>query len=99
MAYILNTDDDTTEMLRAIGLESLIKLVAFLGLGAFALYAIFDGPGDLQHWLDGPGRVHQAQASQFDAAQWRTLLLLFFAYIYPISIWTRMIERKYAVDS
>ena len=63
----------------AIGLESLIKLVAFLGLGAFALYAIFDGPGDLQHWLDGPGRVHQAQASQFDAAQWRTLLLLFFA--------------------
>ncbi len=27
------------------------------------------------------------------------LLLLFFAYIYPISIWTRMIERKYAVDS
>ncbi|MCE7027114.1 ABC transporter permease subunit [Jiella avicenniae] len=27
------------------------------------------------------------------------LLLLFFAYIYPISIWTRMIERKYAVES
>ena len=25
------------------------------------------------------------------------LLLLFFAYIYPISIWTRVIERRYAV--
>ncbi|MEF2552944.1 ABC transporter permease subunit [Aurantimonas sp. A2-1-M11] len=27
------------------------------------------------------------------------LLLLFFVYIYPISIWTRMIERKYAVET
>ncbi|MBK1622860.1 amino acid ABC transporter permease [Afifella marina] len=27
------------------------------------------------------------------------LLLLFFAYIYPISIWTRAIERKYAVET
>jgi polar amino acid transport system permease protein len=26
------------------------------------------------------------------------LLLLFFIYIYPISIWTRTIERKYAVE-
>lgn len=27
------------------------------------------------------------------------LLLLFFVYIYPISIWTRTIERKYAVET
>ena len=27
------------------------------------------------------------------------LLLLFFIYIYPISIWTRVIERRYAVET
>jgi polar amino acid transport system permease protein len=27
------------------------------------------------------------------------LLCLFFAYIYPIAVWTRMLERKYAVRS
>ena len=25
------------------------------------------------------------------------LLVLFFAYIYPIAVWTRSLERKYAV--
>ena len=27
------------------------------------------------------------------------LLCLFFAYIYPIAIWTRKLERKYHVGS
>jgi len=66
-------------LLAVIALESLIKLTAMLALGAFALFVVFDGPADLQAWLDGPGRAAQASVIQLDPAQWRTLLLLFFA--------------------
>lgn len=66
-------------LIAVIALESLVKLTAMLALGAFALFAVFDGPGDLQVWLDGPGRAAQAGVTHLDPAQWRTLLLLFFA--------------------
>ncbi|MEC9481820.1 MAG: ATP-binding protein, partial [Halomonas sp.] len=66
-------------LLAAIALESLVKLAALLALGGIALYGIFDGPADLQTWLDGPGLVKQAETLQLDSGQWRTLLLLFFA--------------------
>ncbi|MDQ7729171.1 ATP-binding protein [Halomonas sp. SpR8] len=66
-------------LLNAIAFESIVKLLAMLGLGAVALWMVFDGPGDLQLWLEGPGAILQQQTPQLDPAQWRTLLLLFFA--------------------
>ena len=50
-----------------------------LGLGAIALWWVFDGPQDLQRWLEGPGAALQSATPQLEAPQWRTLLLLFFA--------------------
>tara|TARA_B100000700_G_scaffold196216_1_gene215997 strand:- start:8066 stop:11071 length:3006 start_codon:yes stop_codon:yes gene_type:complete len=73
----LNAHQDT--LLAVIAVESLVKLAAMLALGAIALFGIFDGPSDLQAWLEGPGLTHQAGISELDAGQWRTLLLLFFA--------------------
>ncbi|MBB3330862.1 Na+/proline symporter/nitrogen-specific signal transduction histidine kinase [Halomonas campaniensis] len=72
-------NDRHDSLLAVIALSSLVKLVAMLGLGAIALFGIFDGPMALQAWLDGPGQVHQASVIQTDPAHWRTLLLLFFA--------------------
>lgn len=66
-------------LLTVLALTSLIKLIAMLALAAFALFVIFDGPTDLQAWLDGPGQAQQASVVQPDAAHWRALLLLFFA--------------------
>ncbi|MDN3552343.1 ATP-binding protein [Halomonas almeriensis] len=66
-------------LLVAIALESVVKLVAMLALGGIALFSVFNGPADLQSWLDGAGHVHQTRMAQLDAGQWRTLLLLFFA--------------------
>ncbi|RAH39145.1 ATP-binding protein [Halomonas sp. SL1] len=66
-------------LLAAIALESVVKLGAMLALGAVALFGIFDGPGDLQAWLDGPGHLAQAETQSLPPAQWRTLLMLFFA--------------------
>ncbi|MBD3898439.1 ATPase [Halomonas sp. ML-15] len=66
-------------LLATIAVESLVKLAAMLALGAVALFGIFDGPADLQAWLDGPGLTEQAAIPPLDPAHWRTLLLLFFA--------------------
>ncbi len=66
-------------LLAVIAFTSVVKLLAMLTLGAVALFVVFDGPADLQLWLDGPGQAHQAGMSQPDPAHWRTLLLLFFA--------------------
>lgn len=66
-------------LLSVIAFESIIKLLAMLGLGAIALWWVFDGPHGLQQWLEGPGAAAQAATPQFEAPQWRTLLLLFFA--------------------
>ncbi|TDO15403.1 ATP-binding protein [Halomonas ventosae] len=66
-------------LLAVIAVESLVKLTAMLVLGAFALFVVFDGPADLQSWLEGPGQAAQAHIKHLDPAQWRTLLLLFFA--------------------
>jgi signal transduction histidine kinase/Na+/proline symporter len=72
-------DGHHDSLLAVIALSSLVKLVAMLGLGAFALFVVFEGPADLQAWLDGPGQAFQADQVQPDPAHWRTLLLLFFA--------------------
>ncbi|MWJ27816.1 ATPase [Halomonas sp. ZH2S] len=66
-------------LLATIALESIVKLLAMLALGGIALFGVFDGPGDLQQWLEGPGLAYQAATPQLEPAQWRTLLLLFFA--------------------
>nr|WP_298522592.1 ATP-binding protein [uncultured Halomonas sp.] len=66
-------------LLAVIALESLVKLTALLLLGVIALYGVFDGPGDLQHWLEGPGLALQSDITRLDTGQWRILLLLFFA--------------------
>nr|WP_298057109.1 ATP-binding protein [uncultured Halomonas sp.] len=66
-------------LLTAIAFESIVKLLVMLALGAVALWMVFDGPSDLQRWLEGPGAVLQQQTPQIDPARWRTLLLLFFA--------------------
>ncbi|WP_349304991.1 hypothetical protein [Halomonas sp. PGE1] len=72
-------DGHHDSLLAVIALSSLVKVVAMLGLGAFSLFVVFDGPADLQTWLDGPGQAFQADVIQPDPAHWRTLLLLFFA--------------------
>jgi len=66
-------------LVAAIAFESLIKLVAMLAIGLFALFGVFDGPDGLQHWLrENP----QAVAKLYEPVQdgpWSTLLLLSFA--------------------
>lgn len=69
----------------AMAFESLIKLVALAACGAFALFGVFGGPGELQHWLAAhPQAVAQLQAPLREGS-WTTLLLLAFsaAFLLP----------------
>ena len=75
---------DTTErhegMVAAIAFESVVKLAAFLAVGIFVTWGMFDGPADLfarARALPEAARVLRLDAdSGFAGAQWFTLLLL-----------------------
>lgn len=66
-------------LLVAIAFESLVKLIGFLSLGAFALWGIFGGLDGLERWLAVEGEQLEAAITPLADHQWRTLLLLFFA--------------------
>ena len=63
----------------AIAFESLLKLVAILVVGLFALYGIFDGPNGLDLWLQDHRDTFQSLQNPISEGPWRTLLLVFFA--------------------
>ncbi|MBE2242964.1 MAG: histidine kinase, partial [Burkholderiaceae bacterium] len=75
---------DTTErhegMVAAIAFESVVKLAAFLAVGVFVTWGMFDGPSDLfarARALPDAARVLRLDSdSGFAGAQWFTLLLL-----------------------
>lgn len=69
-------------MVAAIAVELVVKLVAFLAVGAFVTWGLFAGPSDI--WAraaDLPGvadllRLDGGAAGGFDGAQWAALTLL-----------------------
>ena len=63
----------------AIAFESLVKLFALLAIGAYALFVVFEGPGDLDVWLTNNREMLNALQIPLQEGPWRTLLLLFFA--------------------
>ena len=75
---------DTTErhegMVAAIAFESVVKLVAFLAVGVFVTWGMFDGPTDLferARALPEAARVLRLETdSSFAGGQWFALMLL-----------------------
>ncbi len=75
---------DTTErhegLVAAIATESVVKLLAFLAVGAFVTWGVYAGPGDLfERALAEPALARMLQPSPtqpFAYDQWFTLLLL-----------------------
>ncbi len=66
-------------LVMAIAFESLVKLVAFLAVGAFAVGAGFGGPGAMQDWLQTqPDLLENLRAADF-AGSFHVMALFFFA--------------------
>jgi Na+/proline symporter/nitrogen-specific signal transduction histidine kinase len=70
---------DSTErhegMVAAIAAESVVKLLAFVAVGVFVTWGLFDGPTQLFANSDITGALSPSPA-RFDHAAWFTLLLL-----------------------
>ncbi|MFB2549738.1 PAS domain-containing hybrid sensor histidine kinase/response regulator [Ensifer soli] len=69
---------DATEhqdgLILAISMESVVKLVAMLAAGAYVLFVLFDGPGDL--WTQALAHPKAVAALQYDTPLPRWLLLI-----------------------
>ncbi|WP_172151755.1 sensor histidine kinase [Pseudomonas tumuqii] len=63
----------------AIAFESVVKLTAVGIIGIYALYGVFDGPQDLEHWLVQNQAALASLHTPLQEGPWRTLLLVFFA--------------------
>ncbi|XXF80018.1 ATP-binding protein [Myxococcaceae bacterium GXIMD 01537] len=63
----------------AIALESVVKLVALLTVGAVTLFAVFGGPVGLERWLDAHPRAVADLVEPVRSGSWGTLLLLSFS--------------------
>jgi PAS domain S-box-containing protein len=63
----------------AIAFESVVKLLALLAVGAFALFGVFDGLGDMNRFIVEHPEALEALQKPVRDAPWGTLLLLSFA--------------------
>ncbi len=81
----ISTREKHRGLVMAIAFESLVKLVAMLGVGLFALFGVFDGPGALQQWLVDHPEAIEALYRPVREGPWYTLLFLAFcaAFLLP----------------
>jgi len=63
----------------AIAFESLVKLVALLSVGLFALFGVFHGPSGMEQWLAQHPEALDALYRPVREGAWGSLLLLAFA--------------------
>jgi len=75
----LSPREKHTGLVVAIAFESLVKLLALLLVGGFALFGVFDGPFGLERWLDHHPEALAALYQPLREGPWNTLLLLAFA--------------------
>ncbi|XOV85944.1 MAG: ATP-binding protein [Pseudomonadota bacterium] len=75
----LSTRDKHEGLVVALGLESLVKLAAFVGIAVFALYGVFDGPAALSLWLEQNRDLLMANETELSHGATRSLLLMSFA--------------------
>jgi Na+/proline symporter/signal transduction histidine kinase len=66
-------------LVMAIAFESVVKLVALLSVGAFALFGVFDGPAGLAAWLRAHPEAIQELYRPVREGPWGSLLLVSFA--------------------
>ena len=78
----LSSTEKHEGLVAAIAFESIVKLLAFLAVGAFVTWGLFDGPGDLFARASAVPELHkllnltQAPGQKFAYEQWFALTLL-----------------------
>lgn len=73
-------------MIAALVAECIVKLIAFISIGIFATYYLFDGFGDIINRLHDANMDHVASfsATENSGLMWITLFILSFSAIYNL---------------
>jgi Na+/proline symporter len=73
-------------MIAALVAECIVKLIAFIAVGVFATYILFDGFGDIYNRLQQAdlGHVASFSATKDSGIMWLTLCILSFSAIYNL---------------
>lgn len=71
-------------MIVALVVESIVKLVAFISVGLFVCFSLFDGVGDIFQRLEGANLSYliQPNSAENSGSMWVSLIILSFAGIY-----------------
>jgi len=95
---------DATEhqdgLILAIAVESLVKLVAFLGVGVFVVWGLYDGIGDLARLAQVNARIRSVMQTPPDPATWIATTILSAAAILllPRQFHVTIVENRDARD-
>jgi signal transduction histidine kinase/Na+/proline symporter len=87
-------------LILAIAAESLVKLVAFLAVGAFVVWGMFGGLGDLARLAQASPRIAAVMGTRPDAAAWivTTLLSALAILLLPRQFHVTIVENREAGD-
>jgi Na+/proline symporter/signal transduction histidine kinase/CheY-like chemotaxis protein len=87
-------------LILAIAAESLVKLVAFLGVGAFVVWGMFGGLGDLAHIAQSTPRIAAVMKTPPSAGAWivTTLLSALAILLLPRQFHVTIVENREARD-
>jgi Na+/proline symporter/signal transduction histidine kinase/CheY-like chemotaxis protein len=87
-------------LILAIAAESLVKLVAFLAVGAFVVWGMFDGLGDLARVAQAHPRIDAVMETKPSAAAWivTTLLSALAILLLPRQFHVTIVENRDARD-
>ena len=72
----INATEHNDGLMMAISTESVVKLIAFICVGGYATWWMFDGLGDLTMQAAASESVHKMLAAPLDRATWITNTLL-----------------------
>ncbi len=72
-------------LVAAIAFESLVKIIALMAVGVFAVFGTFSGVGELNQWLADNPEATRALYAPVSEGPWTTLLFLSFcaAFLLP----------------
>jgi Na+/proline symporter/signal transduction histidine kinase len=87
-------------LILAIAAESLVKLVAFLGVGAFVVWGMFGGLGDLARIAQSTPHIAAVMKTPPDAGTWivTTLLSALAILLLPRQFHVTIVENREARD-
>ena len=91
---------DATEhqdgLMLAVAAESVVKLAAFIAVGAFVTWGLFDGPGDLRAKALADSQIRGMLARVPDVWTWATVILLsaFATLLLPRQFHVAIVENR-----